>query len=164
MWAQHTTGVLRAFTRTILLYWGVYALDFGTSACFILLGYGAVETNQFQRSLFTSPGPASLLSWAANQGFLFGIGILAVMVIVVSPSFVPKTFLGATLALLSLARMYGVATNVAFTLEAVLGGSLHPTELYLPMGVLLLLALVGKPRKGLRGMIRVLAQGSPGAE
>ncbi len=127
---------MRTFTRALLLYWGVYAVDFATSACFILFGYGAAETNQFQRSLIASPSLASLLSWASNQDVWIGIGLTGVIVLAASPSFLPKTYLGVSLVLLSLTRTYGIATNAMFILRLAFG---------FPIAPLLCLALIPIP-------------------
>ena len=144
---------MRTFARALLLYWGVYALDFATSSCFILMGYGGAETNQFQRALVASPGPASFLSWASNQGVWIGVGALGVLVLAASPSFVSKTFLGATLGVLSLARLYGVATNLALTFAVFSGTVLPPVGLFLIIGTVAFLPFRGALLPGIAGKL-----------
>ena len=130
----------------LVLFWGVFVLDFATSASFILLGYGGAETNQFQRTLILAPGGASLLSWASNQAVWVGVGALGVAVLAASPSFVPKSYLGIILALSSFVRLYGVATNLFLTMMVFSGAFFPPVGLYMIMGALALLPF----RKALR--------------
>ncbi|HKT21039.1 MAG TPA: hypothetical protein VJR06_00240 [Nitrososphaerales archaeon] len=122
---------MRTLTRALLLFWGVYALDFGTSAYFIALGYGSAETNQLQRALIASPGLALLAPWAANQAVWIGLGAAGLLVLARFPSFFGRSQLGIALMVLSFLRLYGVATNVGFTLGAVYGFALTPSVCYM---------------------------------
>lgn len=114
-------------SRALSLYWGVYALDFITSGVFIALGYGYAETNQLQRALITTPGLAPFVPWLANQAVWIGVGALGLAALAASPSFISRKHVGMALAVLSFVRLYGVATNVGFTLSAVVGFELAPT-------------------------------------
>lgn len=140
--------------RALLLYWTVYALDFCTSALFIALGYAAAETNSFQRALLTSPGPGALLLWAVNQNVWLVLGAVGVVA-----CFVPKArtwwpYLGPLLLLFSFVRVYGVAANLEFTLQATLGVSFSTPGFYL----LLSLPAIAALRHELWGGARTLAK------
>jgi hypothetical protein len=127
--------------RALLLYWLIYAFDFGTSAFFIAMGYGFAETNQAQRALLTAPGVGSLLSWVINQNIWIALGAIGILGYLVPRVPTRRLHLSLLLMLLSFLRLYGTATNVGFTLQTVLGLSLFPLGYYAILSAILSVAL-----------------------
>lgn len=125
--------------KATLLYLSVYALDFGTSACFIMLGFGYVETNQFQRALLATPTLGSLLPWATNQALWIALGVLGPIVWLRSWSPARGATVSTLLALLSFFRLYGVASNLGFMAGVAFG---------VPLSALACFALLSVPMLG----------------
>lgn len=121
---------MESFRKALSLYWGVYALDFVSSALFISLGYGFAESNQAQRALVGAPSLATLVPWAMNQDIWIAIGTLGAAAMVLSPSLAREARLAPMLFFLSAVRLYGAASNVGFTLLATLGVPATPEVCY----------------------------------
>jgi hypothetical protein len=121
---------LNALGRTLLLFWTIYALDFVTSALFIALGYGFAESNQSQLLLVTAPGLGSLGSWLLNQNIRLALGTVGVIAYVWRRGPIQKMPISFLLAFFSLVRLYGVATNIGFTLQMTLGATIDPAAYY----------------------------------
>jgi hypothetical protein len=132
---------LGSLRRTLLLYLGFYALDFGTSALFIVNGYGFVETNVFQRALVASPGLDTLLPWILNQNIWIILGAAGVFAYFGRRELARKLHLDLLLTLCSFIRLYALSTNVAFVLQLVFGLSLAPLGYYTILCVPVLVAL-----------------------
>lgn len=137
---------MRTAGKVLLLYWGVYALDFLTSVLFIALGYGFAESNQAQRALVASPGIATLVPWALNQGVWIGMGVFGTAVFAFSEPLAREMYVAPMLGFLSAIRLFGVASNVGFTVFATTGVPLFPAACYALLSVPILLSL----RKELR--------------
>ena len=135
---------MRTIAKSLHLYWVVYALGFVSSAYFIVLGYGYAELNLFQRAFVTSPGLATLLPWQANQGVWMGLVAAGLVVTVLPRAFAKTGYLEGALLVLSFFRIYGVSTNVAFTLGAVYGLPVATSVLFVLFSTPVLALFVGE--------------------
>lgn len=121
---------MQTFGRALLAYWGVYALDFVTSMFFISLGYGFAESNPAQAGLFASPGLASLAYWVANQNIWLVVGVGGAVAFTLRRESASAVYLPFVLGFMALIRLFGVASNVTFTLWATLGLQSTPLLCY----------------------------------
>ena len=152
--------------RALFLYWAVYALDFGTSALFVALGYGSAEANPFQRALLTSPGPGTLLAWVVNQNVWLVLGAAGTLCCLVPRAWLRWSHLGLLLALFSFVRLYGVTTNLGFILQATSGVGLALPAIYAMLSVPVLVAFRGElwgSTSVLAGLRQRSSQARPGA-
>lgn len=121
---------MQTIGRAITLYWAVYALDFATSFVFISLGYGFAETNGAQVALLAAPNATTLWSWMLDQNVWLVVGVASVIGFVFRSGTVGEYHIPSILGFMTVLRLFGVASNVAFTLRATLGISLAPPICY----------------------------------
>lgn len=112
---------MRTLARAFLAFCGAYALDFASSALFMAIGYGFVEANQSQRAFLASPGYGTFASWLVNQDFRVALLVAGAVALAVPRIPAEKVRLSLVLGLSALFSLYGVASNVSFTLEVVAG-------------------------------------------
>lgn len=141
---------MQSLKKALLLYWGVFGLDFATSVLFIALGYGFAESNQAQRALVSDPGVATLVPWLVNQGLWVTIGGVGIAAFVFSKPLAGEAHLVLLLALMSVIRLYGVASNLGFTVLATTGFPLVPAACYALLSIPLGLSLRREILTGLR--------------
>jgi hypothetical protein len=137
---------LSTLRKAALLFWLMFVLDFATSAFFIALGYGSAESNRLQVTLLAAPSVNSLFSWALNQDVWLLLGAAGVLALAYPRAQARWLHLDFLLVLFSVVRLYGVAANVAFTLQATLGLSLALWGYYALLCVPLILLFRGEIR------------------